>query len=43
MNYPLNKGLILRKIKDLPGAWYLYKLYTERKLKHRLNPKEQLA
>ncbi len=43
MNYPINKGLIVRKIKDFPGLWYLYKLYTERKLRHRLNPKEQVA
>lgn len=43
MKYPLNKGLIVRYIKDLPGVWYLYKIYTERLLRHRLNPKEQIA
>lgn len=42
MNYPLNKGILVRYIKDLPIVWYLYKNYTERKLKHRLNPKEQV-
>jgi 2-polyprenyl-3-methyl-5-hydroxy-6-metoxy-1,4-benzoquinol methylase len=43
MNYPFSKGLLVRKIKDFPGIWYLYKIYTERKLKHRLNPKKQVA
>lgn len=43
MNYPFSKGLLVRKIKDFHGFWYLYKIYTERKLKHRLNPKKQIA
>jgi hypothetical protein len=37
MKYKLTKGLIVRKIKDLPVIWYLYKHYTESKLRHRLN------
>jgi hypothetical protein len=43
MNYPLTKGLLVRKIKNLPGSWYIYKIYTELKLKHRLTPKKQEA
>jgi hypothetical protein len=43
MKFPFTKGLLVRKIKDLPLVWYLYKHYTERKLRHRLNPKEASA
>jgi hypothetical protein len=43
MKYPLNKGLLVRYIKDLPCVWFFYKVYTERLLRHRLNPKEQIA
>jgi SAM-dependent methyltransferase len=43
MKYKINKGYVVRKIKDLPIVWYLYKIYTERKLKHRLNPSQSSA
>ena len=43
MNYNINKGYIVRIIKDLPIAWYLYKIYTEKLLKFRLQPNETSA
>jgi|LakMenE18May11ns_1017448.scaffolds.fasta_scaffold9688860_1 hypothetical protein len=43
MKFNSTKGRIVRTIKDLPMVWYFYKIYTERKLRHRLNPKEVSA
>ncbi|MCU0441480.1 MAG: class I SAM-dependent methyltransferase [Bacteroidia bacterium] len=43
MKYKINKGFIVRKIKDLPIAWYFYKLYTERLLKYRLDATQTSA
>lgn len=43
MNSKITKGIIVRKIKDLPIIWYLYKIYTEKLLSHRLNSKNQIA
>lgn len=43
MNYRITKGYLVRKIKDLPIIWYLYKVYTEYKLGHRLHSKNTNA
>ncbi len=43
MKYPLTKGLMIRKIKDLPLFWYVYKLYTEQIFNRRLIPMQKSA
>ena len=43
MKFTSTKGRLVRTIKDLPLIWYFYKLYTERKLRHRLKPNENAA
>jgi hypothetical protein len=43
MNYSLNRGLLFRRIKDLPGIWYLFRLYTERYFRQRVKPPTPLA
>lgn len=40
MNVKLNKGIVVRKIKDLPIVYLIYKYYTEWKLRHRIQKNE---
>jgi hypothetical protein len=43
MKFISTKGYVVRTIKDLPFVWFFYKKYTEKKLRHRLNPTEVSA